>query len=190
MRGLRLTAGDRLVVNFKLQELEQLGQRREQMEAAMQKVYDQWPEAQWVDEVRGIGMVTAVSILAHIGPIERFPTAEDLISYAGLTPGTWQSDATCRHGRIGGGGTDAHLRYLLVEATMWLCQIPRYRPAYERVMARRGKKVARIVVARMLLRSLYKMLRDRVRFHPEARPGRPVKAQAQETATETAGCSK
>ena len=25
------------------------------------------PEAQWVDEVRGIGMVTAVSLLAHIG---------------------------------------------------------------------------------------------------------------------------
>ena len=54
----------------------------------MQEVYDQWPEAQWVDEVRGIGMVTAVSILAHIGPIERFPTAEALISYAGLAPGT------------------------------------------------------------------------------------------------------
>ena len=54
---------------------------------AMQAVYDQWPEAQWVDEVRGIGMVTAVSILAHIGPIERFPTAGHLISYTGLAPG-------------------------------------------------------------------------------------------------------
>jgi len=32
-------------------------------------------------------MVTAVSILAHIGQTERFPTPEDLISYAGLAPG-------------------------------------------------------------------------------------------------------
>ena len=104
----------------------------------MQAIYEAWPEAQWVDEVRGIGMVTAVSVLAHIGPIERFPTAEDLISYAGLAPGTWRSDATCRHGRIGGGGTDKHLRYLLIEASMWLCQSPRYRPAYERVEAKRG----------------------------------------------------
>src|SRR5664280_2328750 len=75
-----------MVLDFKLQELEQLADRRQQMEEAMQAVYEQWPEAQWVDEVRGIGMVTAVSILAHIGSIERFPHAENLISYAGLAP--------------------------------------------------------------------------------------------------------
>jgi transposase len=106
--------------------------------------------------------------LAHIGPIQRFATAEDLIGYAGLAPGVRQSDGTCHHGRIGGGGTDSHLRWLLIEASTWLCQIPRYRPTYQRVMAKRGKKVARIVVARMALRSIYKMLRDQVRFNPLA----------------------
>ena len=164
LRALRLSASDRTVLDLKLQELDQLAQRRGQMEAAMQKVYDQWPEAQWVDEVRGIGMVTAVSILAHIGPIERFPTAEDLISYAGLAPGHRQSDQTAHNGKIGGGGTDSQLRYLLIESMQWVCQIPRYRPAFERAQARRGTNIARIIVARMLLRSLFKVLRDRVRF--------------------------
>ena len=103
LHGVRLSANDRLVVDLKLQELEQLDQRRGQMEAAMQAVYDQWPQAQWVDEVRGIGMVTSVSILAHIGPMERFPTAEELISYAGLAPGHRRSDQTAHNGRIGGG---------------------------------------------------------------------------------------
>ena len=153
-----------------------------QVEAQMRQIYDAWPEAQWVDEVRGIGMVTAVSLLAHIGPIGRFPTAEALISYAGLAPGMWQSDGTCHHGRIGGGGTDSHLRYLLIEATTWLCQIPRYRPTYERVAKKRGKKIARIVLARLLLRSIHKMLTAKVRFNPMPRP------TAKETAT--AGCSK
>jgi hypothetical protein len=110
--------------------------------------------------------VTAVSLLAHIGPIERFATAEDLISYAGLAPGMWRSDGTCHHGRIGGGGTDPLLRYLLIEASMWLRQIPRYRPTYERVLKKRGKKIARIVLARLLLRSIHKILRDRVIFNP------------------------
>ena len=114
-------------------------------------------------------MVTAVSLLAHIGPIERFPTAESLIAYAGLCPGYRQSDETVHHGRIGGGGTDAHLRYLLIESSTWLCQIPRYRPAYERVAHRRGPKVARLVVARMLLRSLHKMLTERIRFNSSPR---------------------
>ena len=190
LKAMSLSESDRAMLEMKLEQLDALADQQAKVEARMQALYDAWPEAQWVDEVRGIGMVTAVSVLAHIGPIERFPTAEDLISYAGLTPGTWQSDATCRHGRIGGGGTDRHLRYLLIEASMWLRQIPRYRPAYERVTARRGKKVARIVVARMLLRSLYKMLRDRVRFHPEARAGRPVKVVSKEKTTATAGCSK
>ena len=100
LRALRLSASDRMLLNLKIQELEQLEDRREQMETAMQAVYDQWPQAQWVDEVRGIGMVTAVSILAHIGAIERFQTAEDLISYAGLAPGHRQSDDTRHNGML------------------------------------------------------------------------------------------
>ena len=165
LRGVRLSASDRMVVDLKLQELEQLGQRRQTMEAAMQAVYDQWPQAQWVDEVRGIGMVTAVSILAHIGPIERFGSAENLISYAGLAPGHRRSDQTAHNCRIGGGGTDSHLRYLVIESMQWVCQIPRYREAFERASARHGKNIARIIVARMLLRSIFKMLRDQVRFN-------------------------
>ena len=165
LRRIKLSQSDRTLMNIKLTELEQLAAIRKQLEAAMQAIYDQWPEAQWVDEVRGIGMVTAVSILAHIGDIQRFPSADDLVSYAGLAPGHRQSDQTCHHGRIGGGGTDSHLRYLVIESMQWVCQIPRYRAAFERVEARRGTNVARIVVARMLLRSIYKMLRDGVRFN-------------------------
>jgi len=163
--GLNLSASDRMVLNLKLQELEQLADRRKQMEAAMQAAYDQWPEAQHVDEVRGIGMVTAVSILAHIGSIRRFGSAEDLISYAGLAPGHRQSDGTRHTGKIGGGGTDSHLRYLLIESMQWVCQIPRYRDAFDRAVAKHGKNIARIIVARMLLRSLFKMLKDQVRFN-------------------------
>jgi transposase len=165
LRSLKLSPSDRMMLDLKLQELDELAQRRERMEAAMQGVYEQWPQAQRVDEVRGIGMVTAVSILAHIGPIERFPTAEDLISYTGLAPGHRQSDQSSHNGKIGGGGTDSHLRYLLIESMQWVCQIPRYRDAYERASAKHGKNIARIIVARMLLRSLFKMLKDQVRFN-------------------------
>ena len=174
--AVELPSSDAMLVKMKVQRLQELSVHLQQVEARMQEVYDQWPEAQWVDAVRGIGMVTAVSLLAHIGPIERFRNAEDLVSYAGLAPGLHESDGTSRHGRIGGGGTDSHLRYLLIEATRWLCEIPRYRPAYERVTKKRGKKIARIVVARLFLRSLYKMLRSQVRFNATACPSRPAAA--------------
>jgi transposase len=179
---LGLRASDRALMELKLQQLDQLAAQQIEIEKRMQAVYDQWPEAQWVDAVRGVGMVTAVSVLAHIGPIERFATAEDLISYAGLAPSVSRSDETCHHGRIGGGGTDSHLRYLLIEASVWLRDIPRYRPTYERVLKKRGKKIGRIVVARLFLRSLHKMLKDRVRFNP-ARSERRQTATAPTTAT-------
>jgi transposase len=165
LRSLKFSPNDRMVLDLKLQELDQLADRRQKMEAAMQAVYDQWPQAQWIDEVRGIGMITAVSILAHIGPIERFFTAEDLISYAGLAPGHRQSDGTSHNGKIGGGGTDSHLRYLLIESMQWVCQVPRYRDAFEHASAKHGKNIARIIVARMLLRSIFKMLHEGVRFN-------------------------
>jgi transposase len=184
LAAMKVSQSDRTIVDLKLVQLEQLAAQIKQVEGVMQSTYDAWPEAQWVDAVRGIGMVTAVSLLAHIGPIERFATAEDLISYAGLAPGMRQSDGTCRHGRLGGGGTDSHLRYMLIEATTWLCQIPRYRSTYERVMSKRGKKIARIVVARLLLRSLHKMLSAKVRFNPAPR----LSPTTKETAT--AGCSR
>jgi transposase len=158
-------ASDRVVLDLRLEQLRQIAPHIKRIEQEMHKLYDNWPAAQWADEVRGIGMVTAVSLLAHIGPVERFGSAEELISYAGLAPGCSFSDRKGYNGRIGGGGTDSHLRYLLIEATTWLCQIPRYRAAYERTASKRGKKIARIVVARMFLRSLYKMLREKIRFN-------------------------
>jgi transposase len=165
LRRLELSESDRMVLDLKLKDMEGIGKLLSAVEGGMQQMYDQWPEAQRVDAIRGIGMVTAVSVLAHIGPIERFRDAEALISYAGLAPAHRQSDGTSHSGRIGGGGTDSHLRYLLIESMQWVCQIPRYRPAFERAQAKHGTNVARIIVARQLLRSLYKMLRDQVPFN-------------------------
>jgi len=156
---------DALVLRLKLAELDALAAQLEQVESAMLEIWRRWPMAQWIDEIRGIGPIAAVSILAHIGSVKRFRDVEALISYAGLAPGVRQSDGRTQELRIGGGGTDKKLRHYLIEASVWARQLPRYQPTYERVAARRGKKVGRIVVARMLLRSLYKMLRHNVRFH-------------------------
>ena len=166
----RLPARDGLVVTAKLDELEQLQLRLAAVEAELEAIYHEWPDAQRLDAVRGIGMVAAVSIVARIGPIERFGRAESLIAFAGLAPGVRESNDTRRDGHLGGGGTDRYLRHYLIEASVWARQLPRYRAAYERVAKRRGPKVGRLVVARLLVRSIYKVLRDGVAFAPSAQP--------------------
>ena len=64
--------------------------------------------------------------------------------------------------------TPLHLRYLVIESMQWVCQIPRYHDAFERAVSTHGKNIARIIVARMLLRSIFKMLKDNVRFNQVA----------------------
>lgn len=155
---------DRVVLSVKLAELDHLAALIQEIEAEILGIYTQWPQAQWVDAIYGIAEISAVSILARIGSVTRFGDADALISFAGLAPGVRQSDQTCHMGHIGGGGTDKHLRHYIIEATIWARRIPRYRPTYERVLRKRGKKIARLVVGRLLLRSIYKMLRDDVRF--------------------------
>jgi transposase len=161
-------ATDALVVRGKLDELDALEGQLGQAEEALRAAYRDSPEAQRLDAIRGIGEVAAVSIVARIGPVGRFRNAEQLIAFAGLAPGVQQSDQTRRDGRIGGGGTDRHLRHYLIEASVWARQLPRYRATYERVARRRGNKIGRLVVARLLLRSIYKVLRDGVTFAPSA----------------------
>lgn len=162
----QLPRRDALVASAKLAELDHLGQALEAVEAELLRAYHECPDAQRVDAVRGIGVVAAVSIVARIGPVERFGGAEQLIAFAGLAPGVQQSDQTRRDGRIGGGGTDGRLRHYLIEASVWARHLERYRATYERAVRRRGKKIGRLVVARLLLRSIYKVLKDGVAFQP------------------------
>jgi len=173
MRRLRLIAqslsgSDAVTLAVKLDELEHLERLLRDVEVEISRVYQAWPEAQWLDEIDGIAAVAAVSILSRIGPIDRFRYVEGLIAFAGLAPGVRTSDGGRRDGKVGGGGTDKRLRHYLVEAEIWARRLPRYAGTYERVKSKRDKKVARLVVARMLLRSIYKMLRDRVRFNAAA----------------------
>jgi transposase len=164
----RLPPRDVLVVSSKLDELDRLEARLNAIGAELLSIHRECPDAQRIGAVRGIGPVAAVSIVARIGPVKRFRDAEQLIAYAGLAPGLHESDRRRRDGRIGGGGTDKHLRHYLIEASVWARRIERYRATYDRTVKRRGKKIGRIVVARLLLRSIYKVLKNGVAFEPAA----------------------
>jgi transposase len=160
---------DALVVGQKLDELARLEDRLNVLLTELAAAYHHCPDAMRLDAISGIDIVSAISIVARIGPVERFRNAEHLIAFAGLAPGIQESDQTRRNGGIGGGGTDSHLRHYLIEATTWARKIPRYRQAYDRMAKRRGNKIGRLVVARMMLRSIYKMLKHGVAFNAGVR---------------------
>ena len=111
-------------------------------------------------QIRGIGPYTAMLIIAEVGEITRFPTARHLCAWAGLTPTVRSSDGKARLGHISRQGSPA-LRWALVEAAQ---KIPTgggpLRAQFERIAKRRGRKIAKVAVARQILTLSYYGLRD------------------------------
>jgi transposase len=111
-------------------------------------------------QLRGIGRYTAMLIIAEVGDVNRFPTARHLCQWAGLTPTVRSSDGKARLGHISRQGSTI-LRWALCEAAQ---HTPTgggpLRATYERIAKRRGRKIAKVAVARQLLTLCYYGLRD------------------------------
>jgi transposase len=58
------------------------------------------PRVQAPQALPGNGPITAMTLVAEIGDIARFPTARKLCAWAGLTPAVRNSDRKVRHGHI------------------------------------------------------------------------------------------
>ena len=69
----------------------------------------------WLRCFRGIDTLTAITILAELHDVRRFPTARALMAYLGLVPGEHSSGETTRRGRITKTGNTL-VRRVLTEA--------------------------------------------------------------------------
>jgi transposase len=125
-------------------------------------------------QIHGIGRYTAMLIIAEIGDVRRFPTARHLCAWAGLTPTVRSSDGKTRLGNISRQGSSI-LRWAMVEAATHVAtRGGPLREQFERIAKRRGRKVARVAVARQILTLCYYGLRDgEIRCLQNSRPGEP-----------------
>lgn len=92
---------------------------------------------------RGIDTVTALSLVAELHNVARFPTAAGLMAYLGLVPSEYSSGGHRRQGGITKAG-NRHLRRLLIE-TAWHY---RHKPAVGVKLAQRRRGQPPGVIAR------------------------------------------
>jgi transposase len=119
----------------------------------------------------GVGLITALTVLAELGDLSRFRSRASVSHYAGLTPRQHDSNDRHRPGHITHCGS-AHLRAVLVEAA-WVSipRAPAYDQMYQRIKTRRGGCVAVVAVARRMLEDLFTMLTKQEAFrHSAPRP--------------------
>jgi transposase len=111
-------------------------------------------------QIRGIGPYTAMLVIAEIGEVARFGSARKLCAWAGLTPTVRSSDGKARLGHITKQGSRP-LRWALVEAAQHAGRGGGpLRDSFERIAKRRGRKIAKVAIARKLLTLCYYGLRD------------------------------
>jgi transposase len=112
-------------------------------------------------DIPGFSEVSATTLIAEIGvDMSQFPSAEHLVSWAGLCPQLHESAGKRRSTRIKKGAP--WLKPVLVQCA-WAAARKKnsyYQALFLRLKARRGAKKAAIAVAASLLTTAYHMLAD------------------------------
>ena len=108
----------------------------------------------------GIDEIWACIIAAEVGDFARFPNADALEFWSGLTPDNQESAGRTQSGHITKAGS-ACLRWALCKAAVTLCRSDARQEAIrQRLIGRMPKAKANVAMGRRLLRILFAMVRD------------------------------
>ena len=142
-----------------LELLDRLTPTIAELTQAIEQEVEKCPEAQRLRTHPGVGALTALAFVLIIGRADRFQCGKQIASYLGLVPLEESSGQRRRLGHITKQGNSL-LRFLLVEAAQVTVRSdPEWRSKYFHLAMRRGRKIAKVAMARRLAIALYWMWR-------------------------------
>ncbi len=164
IQALELGPNPSVIRDNCLQLMHQIDQRVRDVDKELARQWAGDPVVKRLVTIPGIGVLIATVLLLEIGNISRFPSAKHLASYIGLTPRIRASANRMRTGRISKEGNRL-LRWALVIAATQAARKPgTLRICYRNIQQRRGKKIARVALARKLVEIVYHVWIDEVDF--------------------------
>jgi transposase len=139
--------------------LDQLTPKIQQLTRTLEEIVEKRAVAGRLRTHPGVGPLTALAFELVIGTPERFQCAKQIASYVGLVPAEASSGDRRRLGHISKQG-NALLRFLLVEAAQVTVRSQmQWRSQFFHLAMRRGRKIAKVAMARKLAVELYWMWR-------------------------------
>jgi len=113
-----------------------------------------------LQSIPGIAEIWSCIIAAEVGPFDRFPNADALEFWAGMTADLKESAGRTTSGNITKAGSTI-LRWAICKAAVTLCKSDACQEAIRQKLIRRiGKPKANVAMGRRLLRTIYAMMRD------------------------------
>ena len=142
-----------------LELLDRLNPTIAELTQAIEREVEKCPEARRLQTHPGVGPLTALAFVLIIGKADRFRCGKQIASYLGLVPLEDSSGSRRRLGHITKQGNSL-LRFLLVEAAQVTVRSDSgWRSKYHHLMMRRGRKIAKVAMARRLAVRMYWMMR-------------------------------
>jgi transposase len=140
--------------------LDQLTPKIQELTQALEAEVEKRPVTRLLRTHPGVGPLTALAFELVIGTPERFHCGKQIASYVGLVPEEKSSGDRRRLGHISKQG-NVLLRFLLVEAAQVTVRSqPQWRSKFFHLAMRRGRKIAKVAMARKLAVHLYWMWRQ------------------------------
>ena len=142
-----------------LEVLDRINPTITELTHAIEQEAQKCPDAQRLMTHPGVGALTALAFVLIVGEAERFGCGKQIASYLGLVPEEDSSGERRRLGHISKQGNSL-LRFLLVEAAQVTVRSDvRWRNRFFHLAQRRGRKIAKVAMARRLAVRLYWMWR-------------------------------
>ena len=159
--GADLSVAGRQSIEVALRIIDALGVEAARLKAELRGFARRQPGCRaLVDELYGVGELTAAIIWAEMGDTRRFSSSSQAVRHTGLDITVWSSDGKRSRGRLARQGPPA-LRWALFEAA--LCASRTSSPDHDYfvdVSERLGAKRAYMSVARKLARRVHHILRS------------------------------
>ena len=151
--------------------LEPLNAQIEEMDKRLSERAKRSEEAQRLEEITAIGPLTSLVFLAALDGAQRFSSSRQVMSYMGLVPREYSSGEKQLRGHITKAG-NRKCRSLLVQAAHRILRLRKPETEElcewaEKIVKRRGKRIAAVALARRLCGIMWAMLRDGSRYCPE-----------------------
>jgi transposase len=118
-----------------------------------------------LEEIAGVGETTAQVIISEIGgDMSRFPKAENLTAWAGISPGQNESAGKKKHSKTRKGNNT--LKKTLVQCARAGARSKNtyFNSFYSRLAARRGANRAAVALGRKILEICYYIIRDGTKY--------------------------
>ena len=160
--NLKLSTTEKLLVCSDLDMLDFARKQVEQVEEYLKQKSAQDERIPLLVQLPGVAMLTAMTILAAIGDITRFPNAKKLVGYAGLGTSVHNSGMTHSSGRITKAGRRDLRRAIVNAANHAVENHPHWKAELERLEPRLGRSKAIVAIARKLLVAVWHVLTEQV----------------------------